>query len=172
MSIPNTKNRIVWLGSIALLGCVSLAFAQTSGLRANVVPQLTAFKVVAGAGGEKLEAAAKIAPGDTLEYQARYSNSGGRAATNLQAILPIPGALQWVPGSASPANPQASLDGKTFAALPLKRTIKAPDGSEKVVVVPTSELRFLRWIIPTLDPGQTVRVSTRARLASPEKPIR
>jgi uncharacterized repeat protein (TIGR01451 family) len=165
MSIPTTKNRILCLGSIALLGCVSLAFAQNTALRANVVPQLTAFKVVSSASGEKLESAEKIAPGDTIEYQARYSNTGNRVAKNLQAILPIPGALQWVPTSALPANPQASLDGKNFAPLPLKRIIKAPDGSDKVVVVPTSELRFLRWTVATLEPGQTVKITARASLA-------
>ncbi len=172
MSIPKTKNRILWLGSVALLGCVSLAFAQTASLHANVVPQLAAFKVVSGATGEKLDSAAKVFPGDTIEYQARYSNTGNKAAKNLQAILPIPDALQWVPNSALPANPQASLDGKNFASLPLKRTIKAPDGSEKVVLVPTSELRFLRWTIATLDPGQTVRVTARAQLAQPGKTTR
>jgi hypothetical protein len=80
--------------------------------------------------------------------------------------------LQWVPSSALPANPQASLDGKNFAPLPLKRTVKAPDGSEKVVAVPTSELRFLRWTIAALEPGQTVKITARAQLAQPGKTTR
>ncbi|RYX85269.1 hypothetical protein EON83_06650 [bacterium] len=172
MNISNTKNRILWLGGVALFGCASLALAQTATLRANVVPQLAAFKVVSAATGDKLESAEKIAPGDIIEYQARYSNTGNRVAKNLQAILPIPSALQWVPSSALPANPQASLDGKSFASLPLKRTVKAPDGSEKVVIVPTSELRFLRWTITSLEPGQTVKVSARALLAQADKTTR
>ncbi len=157
--------RGVWLCGAILLGGVPIALAQTASPRANVVTQLAAFKVVSAPTGEQLVGADKIAPGQVLEYQVRYANTGNRAAKNLQAILPIPAALEWVPASALPANPQASLDGKTFAATPLKRTIKAPDGSERVVVVPTNELRFLRWNIAALEPGQSVRVSARARLA-------
>ncbi|RYG67314.1 DUF11 domain-containing protein [bacterium] len=163
-----SKNKIgtTWLTGIALMGCAGFAFAQGTTLRANIVPELTAFKVVSSNGAEKLTSADKIAPGDVIEYQVRYANTGGKAARQLQAILPIPASLQFVSGSAQPAGALASLDGKTYSAMPLKRSVKAADGSTKTVVIPTSEYRYLRWSIDNLDAGKAVKVEARAQLAN------
>ncbi len=156
----------LWACAFALLGSAGAALGQSGALRANVVPELNAFKVVSSAGGEKLVSAAKISPGEVIEYQVRYANTGAKGAKNLQAILPIPASLQFVPGSALPAGAQASLNGKTYAAMPLKRVVKAADGTPKTEVVPASEYRFLRWNVADLGAGQSVRVSARAQLAA------
>jgi uncharacterized repeat protein (TIGR01451 family) len=166
MNVQSKKSiGTIWLCGVTMMGCAGLAFAQVA-QRANVVPELTAFKVVTSAEGEKLTSASKIAPGEVIEYQVRYANNGSKAAKNLQAILPIPDSLQFVAGSAQPAGAQASLNGKTFAAMPLKRTVKAADGTQKVVLIPTSEYRFIRWSIDNLDAGKAVKVEARAQLAS------
>lgn len=167
MSIQiNKRHNLIWLCGVTLLGCVGFASAQNGVGHANVVPHLSEFKVASSATGEKLVAADRIAPGEVLEYQVRYANTGTKAAKNLLATLPIPASLEWVPNTARPAaNIQASLDGKSFAQLPLMRKVKDSNGVEKLVAVPTSEYRFIRWTIPSLEAGQSVQVATRARLA-------
>lgn len=167
MSIQfKSRPKALWLCAVALIGSTGFAVAQNAPGRANVVPQLSAFKVAASADGEKLVSADKIAPGEVIEYQVRYANTGAKPAKNLQATLPIPASLEWVPNSARPAaDVLASLDGKTFALMPLMRKVKAPDGTEKTVAVPSSEYRFLRWSISSLGAGQSVQVAARARLA-------
>lgn len=167
MSIQlKSRPNALWLCAVAVVGSASFSVAQNAPGRANVVPQLSEFKVTSGPDGEKLVSADKIAPGEIIEYQVRYANTGSKPAKNLQATLPIPASLEWVPNSARPAaDVLASLDGKTFASMPLMHKVKAPDGTEKTVPISPSEYRFLRWSIPTLDAGKSVQVAARARLA-------
>jgi hypothetical protein len=62
------------------------------------------------------------------------------------------------------------VDGKTFAAAPLQRTVKAADGTEKTEPVPPSEYRAWRWTLNELPAGQTFTASVRTRLTSPAPP--
>jgi uncharacterized repeat protein (TIGR01451 family) len=126
---------------------------------------LKAFKVLHKANGEEiLVSADKIKPKEIVEYQVRYSNTGDRLLRNIQATLPIPTSLEYIPGTATPSNPSASLDGKSFAPIPLKRKVKAVDGTEKTILVPYAEYRFLRWSLSELGAGKSATVSARARL--------
>ena len=125
--------------------------------------QLQAFKVLLQKDGDEKLASADIAnPGDVIEYQATYSNGGQRAATNLNATLPIPAALSYVPNTASPGGFMASTDAKNFASAPLKRAEKDANGKTVLVLVPFSEYRALRWNVKQLAPGADFKVSARA----------
>ena len=124
---------------------------------------LQAFKVVPQQdGAEKLASADVAKPGDVIEYQATYSNEGKRAATNLNATLPIPAALSYVPNTASPGGFMASTDAQNFAPAPLKRAAKDANGKTVMVLVPYSEYRALRWNVKQLAPGDDFKVSARA----------
>ena len=130
---------------------------------ATIKAQLQAFKVtVEKDGDEKLGSASVAKPGDIIEYQATYSNDGQRAATNLNATLPIPAALSYVPNTASPGGFMASTDAQNFAPAPLKRAVKGKDGKTVMVMVPFSEYRALRWNVKQLAPGDDFKVSARA----------
>ena len=130
--------------------------------------QLQAFKVVPQKDGDEKFASAAIAqPGDVIEYQATYSNDGKRAATNLNATLPIPAALSYVPNTAQPGGFMASTDAKTFAAAPLQRRVKDANGKTVLVMVPFSEYRALRWKLDSLAPGADFKVSARAAVPQP-----
>lgn len=113
-------------------------------------------------GADKLAAADIAKPGDVIEYQATYSNGGKRAATNLNATLPIPAALSYVPNTAAPAGFMASTDAQNFAPAPLKRAVKDANGKTVTVMVPFSEYRALRWNVKQLAPGADFKVSARA----------
>lgn len=87
-------------------------------------------------------------------------------AQAVAATLPVPeGAMSYLAGSAAPKAVQASLDGKTFAPLPLTREVMRK-GLRVVERVPASEYRFLRWNLGDLAPGQAVTVSSRMKVIS------
>ena len=140
-----------------------LAAPGASNAAPLVQAQLQAFKVLLQKDGDEKLAAADVAnPGDIIEYRATYSNGGKSAATNLNATLPIPAALSYVPNTAAPGGFMASTDAKTFAPAPLQRKVKGADGKTVTVMVPFSEYRALRWNVKQLAPGADFKVSARA----------
>ena len=163
-------------GALALsaltLAPLPLVFAAPGASNAvsNAAPQiqaqLQAFKVLLQKDGDEKLASADVAnPGDVIEYRATYSNDGKKAATNLNATLPIPAALSYVPNTASPGGFLASTDAQNFAPAPLQRTVKDASGKTVTVMVPFSEYRALRWKMKTLAPGDDFKVSARASVS-------
>ena len=125
-----------------------------------VQAELKAFKV----SGAKLVAATSANPGEVIEYQARYTNTGSVPATRFAPQLPVPDALVYVGDSAAPGAVQASVDGKNFAPAPLMRSVKGADGKSRLVAIPLREYKVLRWQLGALAPGQSVTVKARARV--------
>ena len=78
--------------------------------------------------------------------------------TNLAVTLPVPTSMVYI-GEASPMPTLATLDGKTFEAIPIKRII---DGKE--VQIPASQYRAVRWVIPNLAAQQEATVSMNAKV--------
>jgi uncharacterized repeat protein (TIGR01451 family) len=155
------------LSASLLLGAfaVSPVMAQLAGNQApkSVEARLSVFQVGKNADGkEALLPAEKAAPGETLEYQTLYQNNSQAAVKSLAATLPLPPGLAYVAGSARPANAQASIDGKSFAAIPLKVMVKAPSGKLEEQLVPYSDYRALRWNVGDLPVNEKVTVSARA----------
>ena len=129
----------------------------------TVEAKLAAFKVTLDADKKEVLAPAdKVAPGDLLEYQVVYQNNGKSQLKQLTATLPMPVGMTYVAGSAKPANAMASTDGKTFAAMPLKRMVKKADGKLEEQVVPLSEYRALRWKLGELAEKGKAEVSARS----------
>jgi uncharacterized repeat protein (TIGR01451 family) len=143
------------------------ALATTSAGRAaqaDVTVALTAHRVIQKDGREALVSGDQAFPGEVLEYRATYRNAGDAGVQKLAATLPIPGGMQLIANTASPRGVLGSLDGKTFAALPLHRKVKLENGREVRVEVPASEIRFLRWAIPALAANAERSVSARVRV--------
>jgi uncharacterized repeat protein (TIGR01451 family) len=155
--------RAVLMGATTLLIFGALQPGQSAPQAGDVVPTLKAFKVTLKNGVDELEPGDAIRPGDTLEYRVVYRNNGARAVKDVQATLPIPAQLEFVPASARPAVMQASTDGRVFATPPLRRRVNTPSGV-KIVTVPVSEYRYLRWNIGVLPAGSSVSVAARATL--------
>lgn len=120
-------------------------------------------------GADVLVATEQARPGDLLEYRAKYRNTGTAAARQVIATLPIPatGAV-FVPGSAMPSGALASIDGRHFEALPLRRWVTLPDGTREQRLVPPQEYRAIRWNLGEVAAGQVVSVSARVRVETPE----
>lgn len=151
------------LGAVCLLAAVQgLAYAAEP-----VSNTLVVHRIVLQAGGaETVDSAATARPGDVLEYVADFHNDGASTARGLTATLPLPAGTEFVPGSQHPAQVQASLDGTTFAPLPLKHWVKAADGGSHEELVPTREYRFLRWAPADLKAHADLSVSARVTIAA------
>ncbi len=123
---------------------------------------LTAQRVAVVNGRETRSPADQASPGDVIEYRAEYRNAGANAVKQLAATLPVPHGMEYVAGTGAPQ--LASLDGKTFAPVPLQRRVKLADGREVLRDVPANEYRALRWSLGTLAPSQTRAVTARVRV--------
>lgn len=153
--------RILSIALVATLATPLLAFAE-----GDVKVSLSAHRVTTTAAGtDVFTAADKAKPGETIEYRARYTNDGSSGVNQLVATLPIPAGMQYQPKTAQPALVTASLDGATFAPVPLKRTVRLADGSEVIREVPPSEYRFLRWTLGSLAGHTTESVRARVRVS-------
>ncbi|MGE0357274.1 MAG: hypothetical protein AB7P08_10190 [Burkholderiales bacterium] len=153
------------LAAIALTGAAA-AFAQQA---QPLQSRLEARKVVISEGRESLVDAANARPGDVIEYVATYRNTGKSAITGLQATLPIPHETEFIPGSARPSAAKASLDGRVFADIPLKRTVQR-DGRPVEVSVPWREYRALRWSAGELGAEKTATFVARVRVTDDRAP--
>lgn len=150
--------------SVMLLVCAALAVPVMA--TAEVVANLTARKVVSAPGGSPAyQPADKASPGDVIEYQVVYTNQGKSPVKNLVPTMPIPAGMEYIPGSAKPAQLMASLDGKTFEAVPLKRTVTLPNGKQELREVPYEEYRFVRWTAGDMAAGSSTMVSARTKMS-------
>ncbi|MEJ8837101.1 hypothetical protein [Ramlibacter sp. AN1133] len=107
-------------------------------------------------------------PGDLVAYTATYRNTGKDAARSLVVTVPVPAGMDYqgrqVDEKLAPS--LASLDGKTYAAIPLTRKVKNAQGQEVVQEVPVAEYRFLRWNVPQLAAGANVSVQVTAKVST------
>ncbi|WP_457636840.1 hypothetical protein [Oceanithermus sp.] len=165
-----------WLALISTLVFFSSAFAQNP-----VKLELTSYKVIVTVGEEakrveKLVPATEVAPGDVLEWRLRAVNTSDQALKDVAMVIPIPPQTYYQKGSAvaltlvidgskTVVKPQFSFDGgKTFGFPPLFKEVKIKeDGKEvvKKVQVPPEEYTHARWVLPVMQPGETVEVFLR-----------
>jgi len=146
------------------LAFVALVAAPAARAQGGVTVELTASRVTKTQGRDVLAPAEQARPGDLLEYRALYRNDGKVEARGLAATLPIPRGTRYVPGSALPRRVEASLDGRTFAPVPLTRKVRTADGRVVTREVPASEYVALRWPLGALPASQSRAVTARVRI--------
>lgn len=170
-------------GRVRWFICAALAVAMFAALcvpaRAQAVPdathkapgavviKLTQWRVVAdGKGGETFEDAAKIKPGEVIEYRATYSNVSKQPVRKLTVVLPLPQGLEYLPKSSRPSEPlaQAATDDGRYRAEPLMRSIVGKGGLPRLEPVHYNEYRSLRWSVPELGAGRSFEVKARVRV--------
>lgn len=155
-----------WAQAVATAPAAARSAAPASTTTAVTV-ELTQFKVERSADGkEQFTPASAVKPGDFVEYRATYRNRSGQTVSGLMATLPIPDGMQYQLVSArSPGvAPQAATADGQFAAEPLMRTVRRPDGSTVREPVPAAEYRLLRWSLGQLPAGASVVVQARAQV--------
>lgn len=134
------------LASVFLLGTANADDALKMDLTAN--------KVVKSPEGKTTYLPVRNAPvGTVIQYKATYSNTINKDIQDLAVVLPIPANMTFT-GEAFPSSAQASIDGKNYADMPLMRKV---DG--KMVKIPFSEYRTLRWNIKLLPAQKSAAVA-------------
>ena len=158
---PRMKRALTAALAVLALAVPFAAFAQST-----LKVSLTAHRVaVDPRGRESFRPAEKARPGETVEYRAAYRNAGASGVNDVQATLPIPEGTEYLARTARPAPALASLDGRTYEPLPLKRRVRLADGREEVREVPASEYRYLRWTLGSIAAGRAETVRARVRMA-------
>lgn len=152
----------------ALAAAIYLALTPAAWAQANVQSHLSAEKVVRTPAGEVSRAPAEAAkPGDLVVYTARYRNNGKDDASALQLTLPVPAGMDYQGHEGDRQAPQlASLDGQTYAPVPLTRKVRNAQGQETVQPVPLAEYRYLRWNVARLAAGASVSVQLAAKVST------
>lgn len=141
--------RNVLLATIASSSLLNIAHAEDA-----LKMELTANQVIKNAEGKTVYTPVRTAPaGSIIQYKATYTNTVNQNINDIAVTLPIPANMTFN-GEVSPTSAQASTDGKNYADMPLMRKV---DG--KVVKVPFSEYRSLRWNIKLLPANKSATVS-------------
>lgn len=164
--------RITLLAAAAALALATVAQAQIAPKPANgpLDTRLEQRKVTRAADGKEVLAPAEaVKPGELIEYTATYRNTGKQPLKNLEATLPIPSNTEFVAGSAKPGVAKASLDGMTFADMPLKRRVTRA-GKQVEEEVPAREYRALRWYPGELGAEKTLAYTARVKVVDDRAP--
>ncbi|ALF60533.1 hypothetical protein [Psychrobacter urativorans] len=116
--------------------------------------ELQASKITKAANGKAIYVAASDAKtGETVQYRAVYTNVIEQPISDVAVTLPIPANMTFT-GEAKPNSAQATVDGKNYADMPLMRKVNG-----KVVKIPLSEYKALRWNIKLLPAKKSADVS-------------
>lgn len=142
--------------TFAITATASFAMASAASAEALQM-QLQASKVVKNEEGKTTYVPVSTAqPGTVIQYKATYSNVIDKEINDVLVTLPIPDNMTFT-GTAFPASAQASIDNKNYADMPLMRQV---DG--KLVKIPYSEYKSLRWNIKMLPAHKSAAVSLDA----------
>ncbi len=153
------------LALVAVIAIATSLWSQTKADQVKVV--LKAFKVARTADKESLVSAEQAKPGDVIEYQATFTNVDKAApAKGVKGAVPVPSGLEYLPGTAQPKDVEATVDGATYAPVPLKRQVKTADGKTVEQLVPYSEYKSLRWNLGEIAGGASKTVSARMKVKS------
>lgn len=153
--------------ALVVLALLALPVAAPGAARADgeVKVSMTAHRITTTERGEeRLIPAEQARPGETIEYRARYLNEGDATVRQLVASLPVPAGMEFVAGTAAPEQVFASVDGKSFSPVPLKRRVRKANGQEIEELVPYREYRALRWMLGDLAGGGEETVLARMRV--------
>jgi uncharacterized repeat protein (TIGR01451 family) len=165
----NQSNRIrpALLVAAWLMAGASAAQAQQVASELAVMRVVKVIEANGRPGAEQLASAEGVRPGDLLQYTTTFRNTGTLPARRLAATLPIPAGTEFVTAPDTAAGElQASLNGTDFAAVPLMRQVKKPDGQTVAVPVPLTEYRALRWPARDLAAGTSYTTQARVRVAA------
>lgn len=116
-----------------------------------------------------------VNPGDVLSQVVSVQNTSGKTLRDLPVQLPVPKSTVYLApekgldsASLKSARTLYSIDGgKTYAAAPLKKTITVTENGKSVqkeVEVEPSEYNAVRWIVPELAPGATLKLGYRIQV--------
>jgi uncharacterized repeat protein (TIGR01451 family) len=126
--------------------------------------QLTVMRVLHLDGADTFAPAATVQPGDVLRYAMTFNNTSAGSLRDVVASLPVPAGTQLLATGLLPAGAWASVDGKTFSPMPVKRKVQLATGAWADQPVPLAELRFVRWPARSLAAGERWQAALRVQV--------
>ena len=153
------------VASMAILSAPAIA-AQEGHLK--VTSKVQKMVVVTKNDGNKAYEflpAAKVLPGETVQYNTYYENIGNQAADNINIVNPIPKHLVYLPNSAQGQNTNIvfSVDGGKHYGKAGTLKVRGSDG--KLYPAKPSNYTHIKWQhLGSLAPKTTQAVAFRARL--------
>jgi len=134
---------------------ISASIASVAAVAANKSKQPISIAMSAyvvqhdKAGNEVLKAAKTAEPGQKIQYQLVYKNSGNKAYKAGAITGPIPANTHYLAKTTRTkvrSQLLVSIDGgKTYESEPVKRMKKMANGKMKSVVIPASKYTHVRW---------------------------
>ncbi|CAM3189894.1 hypothetical protein DESA109040_01810 [Deinococcus saxicola] len=143
--------------------------AQKSPLKVTASTLLVTEVKTDGTTTEKLTDTANrgVSPGDLLQLQQRVENTSRMPVKQLKLNMAVPAATAFAGQQCDVNGVTAlfSIDGKSYAAEPLKKFVTVTENGQDVkkeVTVNPSEYTHVRWQLPDLKGGDTATCYIRA----------
>ncbi|CAM3681773.1 hypothetical protein [Deinococcus frigens] len=147
------------------------AGAQNSPLKVTATTLLVSVVQADGKTVEELTDTANrgVSPGNLLQLQQRVENTSRTPVRQLKLNMAVPAATSFIGQQCDIPGVTAlfSVDGKTYAAEPLKKFVTVTEDGQDVkkeVTVNPSEYTNVRWQLPELKGGATVTCFIRANV--------
>lgn len=119
--------------------------------------EVVALKAVAGE---------KVVPGDVIRYTLTFNNNGTEAATNLQAVNPVPAEIEFLEANEDWA--EVSVDGGTVWGQLANMTVNETAAETSEITTRAAQGRdvtHVRWTVrDAIAPGGKMSVSYRGRI--------
>ncbi|MDV6375748.1 hypothetical protein [Deinococcus arenicola] len=165
----NCKAAALTLALVLVPALAQTAAAQNSPLRITGSTLLVTEVQEDGKTVEKLTDTANrgVSPGNLLQLQQRVENVSRMPVKQLKLDMAVPAATTFTGQQCDVPDVKAlfSIDGKAFAAEPLKKFVTITENGQdikKEVTVSPSEYTNVRWQMPDLKGGATATCSLRA----------
>lgn len=139
------RTRLIPFCFLALFAVAGLAYAK-----GPVSGEIQAFLVTVGNdGAEKVVPTEQTQPGQIMEFQIVFTNSGEEDVSGIKVVDPIPEFTKFIGEShASDVTAvfEVSIDGGvSFEPEPVVRMETQADGSKKEVIVSPDQYTHIRW---------------------------
>ncbi len=111
-----------------------------------------------------------VLPGAVLTQDLTISNTSRQAQRNVRSIVPVPVGTEFFGGIAATGEVRTEFShdgGKTFGVAPLTKRVTTTQNGQSVtrdVVVPPTAYTHVRWVISTLTPDETRKLSFRVKV--------
>ena len=160
-----TKTLITAVASLAILTTTAIAAQQGHLKVTSKVQKMIVVTDNEGKKAYKFLPAAKVLPGETVQYNTFYENVGNQPADNINIVNPIPKHLVYLPNSANGKNTSIlfSVDGGKHYGKAGTLKVRGSDG--KLYPAKPANYTHIKWqYLGSLAPRNKHAVAFRARL--------
>jgi len=138
----------IFLGT-SFLGTSALALTAEQTVEREVV-----VKNLDGTETIKREKADMVTPGQKIVYSLNYYNDQDKAAENIVLVMPVPGEIKLVEGSAekSGVGTTYSVDGGKSFGDRADLVVEMADKSTRTAQA--EDITHIRWVVAAINPGE------------------